>query len=77
MVDDLLDVIGDASLLGKKTGMDAEMNKMTWVTLRGVEGTREDARREAEAAAAAAERMKPLDSAFFVQLATDTLNRVQ
>ena len=77
MVDDLLDVIGDASLLGKKTGMDAEMNKMTWVTLRGVEGTREDARREAEAAAAAAERMKPLDSAFFVQLAKDTLNRVQ
>ena len=77
MVDDLLDVIGDASLLGKKTGMDAEMNKMTWVTLRGVEGTREDARRESEAAAAAAERMKPMDSAFFVQLATDTLNRVQ
>ena len=77
MVDDLLDVVGDASLLGKKTGMDAEMDKMTWVSLRGVDGTREDARREAEAAVAAAERMKPLDAAFFVQLATDMLNRVQ
>ena len=77
MVDDLLDVVGDASLLGKKTGMDAELEKMTWVTLRGVDGTREDARQEIEAAVTAAKRMNPLDSDFFVQLALDTLNRVQ
>ena len=77
MMDDLLDVVGDASLMGKKTGMDAEMEKMTWVTLRGVDGTREDAQLEIEAAVAAAKRMYPLDSDFFVQLALDTLNRVQ
>ena len=39
MTDDLLDVIGDAALLGKNTGMDAALDKMTWVALKGVEGT--------------------------------------
>ena len=53
------------------------MNKMTWVSLRGVEGTRADARAEAEAAADAAGRMHGYDSAFLVQLANDMLNRVQ
>ena len=77
MTDDLLDVIGDMSLLGKKTGMDAERGKMTWVSLRGTDGTREDARREAEAAIAAAERMAPWDTELFVRLARNVLDRVQ
>ena len=39
--DDLLDVEGDAALLGKQTGMDAQRGKMTWPALVGVEGARE------------------------------------
>ena len=39
MTDDLLDVKGDAILMGKNTGMDSALNKMTWVALRGTEGT--------------------------------------
>ena len=77
IIDDLLDVIGDAGLLGKQTGMDAATGKMTWVGLRGVEGAREDARKETEAATAAAKRMAPWETAFFVRLAEETLNRVQ
>lgn len=39
--DDLLDVEGDAALLGKQTGMDAQRGKMTWPSLVGVDGARE------------------------------------
>ena len=39
--DDLLDVEGDAALLGKQTGMDAQRGKMTWPALMGVEASRE------------------------------------
>ena len=39
--DDLLDVQGDAALLGKQTGMDAQRGKMTWPALVGVDAARE------------------------------------
>lgn len=39
--DDLLDVQGDASAMGKQTGMDAERGKMTWPALVGVEQARQ------------------------------------
>ena len=42
--DDLLDVEGDAALLGKQTGMDAQRGKMTWPSLFGVEASRERSR---------------------------------
>ena len=76
MTDDLLDVTGDAALLGKKTGADAELNKMTWVALRGVEGTEKDAAEQAELAAQAADRM-PWEHAFFTELARGTVSRKQ
>ncbi|MBR1710921.1 MAG: polyprenyl synthetase family protein [Clostridia bacterium] len=38
--DDLLDVEGDAILLGKATGMDEKMGKMTWPGLTGIEESR-------------------------------------
>jgi len=38
--DDLLDVEGDAALLGKQTGMDAQRGKMTWPSLVGVEAAK-------------------------------------
>ena len=39
--DDLLDVQGDASEMGKQTGMDAQRGKMTWPALVGVDGAKE------------------------------------
>ena len=39
--DDLLDVEGDAALLGKQTGMDAQRGKLTWPALMGVQASRE------------------------------------
>jgi len=42
--DDLLDVEGDAQLMGKKTGMDAERGKMTWPALMGAQASREKSR---------------------------------
>ena len=74
MTDDLLDVTGDAALLGKNTGMDAELNKMTWVVLRGVEGTERDAAEQAELAVKALEPL-PWDTAFFAELARSMVSR--
>ena len=68
MTDDLLDVIGDAALLGKNTGMDAEQNKMTWISLRGVEGTRQDAEEQVVRARKALAQL-PWDCGFFKELA--------
>lgn len=76
MVDDLLDVEGDAALMGKNTGMDAQHGKLTWIAAHGLEQTRLDAREQIDLALDAAsvfdENMK-----FFKSLALDTLKRLQ
>ncbi len=76
MVDDLLDVEGDAALLGKNTGMDAALGKLTWVAAVGVEQTRRDAaehvRQAVESLGIFGETMN-----FFKDLAQSTLVRVQ
>ena len=74
MKDDLLDVTGDAALLGKNTGMDQEKHKLTWVALRGVEKTREDAEKEIRLALEALAGL-PGDTGFFRRLAEETLTR--
>ena len=74
MTDDLLDVTGDAALLGKNTGMDAGLDKMTWVALRGVAGTAADAAEQAELAVRALESL-PWDHSFFTDLARDMTSR--
>ena len=74
MVDDLLDVEGDAALLGKQTGMDAARGKLTWVALRGPEGARLDAERAAREAAEAIRRI-PGDMSFFTELAESLIRR--
>lgn len=74
MTDDLLDVTGDAALLGKNTGMDAAMDKMTWVALRGTEGTRQDAAEQAELAEKALDSL-PWEHGFFTKLARETVSR--
>lgn len=76
MTDDLLDVTGSAEKLGKSPGKDLEQNKMTWVALRGTEGTARDAGREIEAAQAALKQL-PWDTGFFTAFAESILNRVQ
>lgn len=40
--DDILDVVGDSSQMGKATGMDAARGKMTWPALVGIEKAKED-----------------------------------
>ena len=76
MVDDLLDVIGDEQVMGKQTGMDAQQGKMTWVALKGISGTKQDA---AEHIRLACDAAKHFDQGvnFFKELAKNTLNRVQ
>ena len=41
IVDDILDVVGNESVLGKPIGSDSENNKPTFVTLMGLDGARE------------------------------------
>ena len=74
MTDDLLDVTGDAALLGKNTGMDAALDKLTWVALKGVEGTAKDAEEQVALAEKALDAL-PYDTAFFRDLAQSTLTR--
>ena len=74
MTDDLLDVTGDAALLGKNTGMDAGLDKMTWVALRGVAGTAADAAEQTELAVRALESL-PWDHSFFTDLAREMTSR--
>ncbi|RKJ60170.1 polyprenyl synthetase family protein, partial [Butyricicoccus sp. 1XD8-22] len=40
--DDLLDVVGDTKLLGKKIGKDAENNNSTFVSILGVDGAKKE-----------------------------------
>ena len=76
MTDDLLDVTGNADKLGKSTGKDLEQNKMTWVALKGVEGTEADARKEIELAKKALAGM-PGDTGRFAAFADSLLGRAQ
>lgn len=76
MVDDLLDLEGDAALLGKNTGMDAALGKLTWPAVRGVENTRKDAAEHITQAVASISRFGE-EAAFLQELAESTLNRVK
>ena len=74
MTDDLLDVRGDAALMGKNTGMDSALDKMTWVALRGVEGTEQDAATQAEQAVRALDSL-PWEHGFFEELVRGVVTR--
>jgi farnesyl diphosphate synthase len=43
IVDDILDVSGDAAALGKTPGKDAKAGKATWVALHGLDASRQQA----------------------------------
>lgn len=74
IVDDLLDVTGDAATLGKQTGMDAQRGKMTWPAVHGVNASREDARIAVERAFKAMAVFGP-EADFLRELAQETLVR--
>lgn len=76
MVDDLLDVMGDAALLGKNTGMDAALGKLTWPSVRGVEQTAADAKSHVEQAIAHLEGFGDKGE-FLRKLALSTQERAQ
>lgn len=76
IVDDLLDVLGDANTIGKHTGKDAAAGKMTWVACVGVKQAQRDAESYVERA------LDILSShfsgaEFLKTLAKRTLSRVQ
>ena len=50
IVDDLLDLSGDASTMGKKTGKDADHGKLTFPAVLGIEASRQRAQRLVEEA---------------------------
>ncbi len=74
MTDDLLDVTGQAEMMGKNPHADEEAEKMTWVSLKGIEGTRQDAEREIMLANIALEKM-PYDTEFFAAFAGKIIGR--
>lgn len=76
IVDDLLDLEGDAGLMGKTLGKDTAEGKLTWPACVGRQQARKDAQTHIDTAAAA---LSPFGkSADFLQgLAFSTLHRVQ
>lgn len=67
IVDDILDVEGDESIIGKPVGSDADNNKPTFVTLMGLDGARTYAEKYTGQAKRIAEELG--NAEFFVWLA--------
>ena len=74
IVDDLLDLRGDVTILGKQTGMDAQRGKMTWPAVYGEDASRADAERLIREAKEELVLFGP-HAAFLMELADTTLTR--
>lgn len=76
VVDDILDVQGNADEMGKSVGKDAQSGKLTAVTRYGLEGARKEAERLTEQAM---DTLRPFggDADFFVTLLKDMSHRVR
>lgn len=72
-VDDILDVVSSVEELGKPVGSDAENQKVTFITLCGMEGAKALAARETERAMSVLEQYP--DSGFLKQLTENLLIR--
>ncbi len=71
IVDDLLDLQGDATILGKQTGMDLQRGKMTWPAVYGQEVSRREA---ARLVAKAKDALTPFGKrAEFLRILADTM----
>lgn len=71
--DDILDVIGNSEELGKPIGSDAENNKTTYISLKGIEESQSDV--ENYTAKALASLSEFDNSEFIEMLACDLINR--
>ena len=75
IIDDILDVEGDAALLGKPTGSDAENEKTTFYTLLGPDAARAEAARLTGEAKAAVQRKFGASAGVLCDLADYLLAR--
>ena len=75
IVDDILDVEGDAALLGKPIGSDAENQKTTFYTLLGPDRARAEAARLTEEAKEALQKVFGGEAETLCQLADFLLQR--
>lgn len=70
--DDILDVIGDSEVLGKPVGSDAENDKTTYVTLKGIESSQKDVEIYTDAAVSA---LSLFENTEFLELLAGKLTR--
>lgn len=70
IVDDILDVVGDCEKLGKNTGSDVQNEKSTYVSILGLERSRELAEEYSQRAKALAEK---IDKSGFLARLTESL----
>lgn len=75
VIDDILDVTSDDATMGKTTGLDAANGKMTYVSLYGIDRSRQIAAELTEAAVADSKQLSK-NSEFFEALITYMLNRI-
>ncbi|MGN1329697.1 MAG: polyprenyl synthetase family protein [Eubacterium sp.] len=71
--DDILDIVGDESKLGKPVGSDAENNKTTYATLVGIEKAKNDVKALTESAVAQLSHFE--NTEFLEKLAYSLINR--
>jgi len=74
ILDDILDATSDEETMGKTVGTDASNGKNTWVSLFGLEASREAAAEHSEKAIAACERL-PAKTDFLQHLINKLLHR--
>ena len=74
ITDDILDATGDPDVLGKSVGKDARDEKVTFVSVYGLERARQEAEKEAQAARDALARIEG-DRSFFDTLVNTTITR--
>lgn len=75
ITDDILDVTTDTATLGKPQGSDAERGKLTYVSLLGLDGARDQAQQQTERARAALAELSLADDAPLHWLADWVLGR--
>ena len=74
ITDDILDVVGSAESMGKTIGKDAQSDKVTFVSLYGLDGARSEAVRAAESAKKALKELEA-DSGFLEEMTDYILTR--
>lgn len=74
--DDVLDVISTQDILGKPIGSDEKNNKITYVTLKGLDKSKEDVRIYSENALEGIKSLG-LESEFLLELITQLITRIK